>query len=219
MKISHFNEAVAVAALIGVTWAGPQLFAVAVPEPSLAQTSSEPVILGQDTETAEFTVPAGWDIKPRKTDSAILLTKDDIAIDIRINDGGYNDDNSLDRTLLNLNREGTAAAWDGGEFSTPALLHKGDQQLELVARKCSVIVPATVDSASFVGDCVIAAGQGLSVSIVVTYPETDGENTAEAESDKQTDEINPVEILESAVIHRDGDSGINPPSVSEGEEK
>ena len=225
MKISHLKEAVAVTALIGLVWAGPQLFATAVPDPSIAKTSSEPVVLGQETETAEFTVPAGWDIEPRKSDSAISLSDGDTAIDIRINDGGFNDANSLERTLLNLNREGTAAAWDGEEFSAPGLVHKGTENLDLTARKCSVIQPATIDDPSLVGNCVIAAGHGFSISIVAVHadsaadategkpdePGQSGQTDTHGESvehGQSSSAIDPVAILKSAVIKRDGDSDI-----------
>ncbi|WP_156324762.1 hypothetical protein [Corynebacterium lactis] len=166
MKIVHFKEAIAVAALVGVAWAGPAAFAAVAPSPKIDATNGEPIVLDGSVAKVSFDAPEGWRIAPGGGNEKITLAKDDSVLIVEVMTGADGTETSLSRAMLNLNRRGISAVWDQDRITVPKAIESGDKREDLKGQMCTAIDPATVSSSSRAGSCAIASGNELAIMVI-----------------------------------------------------
>lgn len=159
MRVAQVGPAVALAVLLGATWAVPAALSAAVANPTTTVAADEiDMVQAPGGSELHFRAPAGWQqYKETSHSDAHYSSPDGPRLTVSIIDGSRDFDTSADRVLRQLSGSGIDAAFDGGRVDSPS---------GFTGKTCVVVNSGRQTH----GNCAVVHREGLIAAVTVTRP-------------------------------------------------
>lgn len=166
MKIRDLRQSVAIIVLLAVAWTVPVAVGKIASQQTTRQVQGGKITLEAGESRVEVAAPAGFSevISPQKARAS--LVKGDARISFHLATGAENQEKSLERALLVLNRKQGPAKWRGDEVRVPQAIEESGSKHDLVGRSCEI-------EQAIPKKCVIVGAGKLVLTVVSSGNEID----------------------------------------------
>lgn len=173
MKIRDLRQSVVIILLLAVAWAVPVAVGKIASPQTTRQVQGGKITLEAGESQVEIMAPAGFsEVIPSRKARASLV-KGDARISFHLATGAENQEKSLERALLVLNRRQGPAKWRGDEVRVPQAVEESGSKHDLVGRGCEI-------EQAIPKKCVIVGAGKLVLTIVSSGSEIDPIDVAQS---------------------------------------